>query len=141
MRSTSQKFVLVVATFAAIFTLLASGDKTGGDSKSNKSEAGAGAGAAEGGGPSDDVKIATCATDSLGQLSASLKITNQSSKASSYFVTVVFESTDGSTQLDSTIASATNLEPNQNTTVDAVSFTDAPGGFKCRVTDVTRFAS
>jgi hypothetical protein len=83
-----------------------------------------------------------CGPDSLGQLDATLRVTNHSSKASNYMITVVFESPDGSTQLDSTIAAVNNLASGQKSDVEAPTLKDAPtGGFKCRVADVTRYAS
>ena len=114
--------------------IMASGETTA------KSSGGSGSGGSSN--PAkDDARLSSCSTDSLGQLSAKVTITNHSSKSSNYMVTVVFESSDGATQLDSSFAAANNLSPNQNTTVEAVSFKEPQGRFTCRITDVTRYAS
>ncbi|CAB4890493.1 unannotated protein [freshwater metagenome] len=139
MKAATEKLILITAVVAATVVLVASGEKSGsGDSQSNSPAASS---ATQNNGPNGDVEIATCTTDSMGQLSATVKITNNSSKASNYIITVVFETSDGATQIDSTFAAANNLEPGQNATADAYSFKDAPAGFKCRITDVTRYAS
>jgi len=137
-------WVLGIVGVLSIGVLGASGASSGGASKSNTPSAGGAASsgtAAAGGGASNDVVIATCAADDLGDLKATLTVTNNSSKRSDYLISVAFESTDGKTQLDTTSALVSSLEPGQNTSTDAVSFKKAPAGFTCRVTDINRFAS
>lgn len=139
MKKPAKNILFVVMAGATLFTLIASGEKSG-----TTTTVKSGGNSSQSDGfhePADDVKIAKCSSDSLGQLMASLTITNHSSKASNYLVTLVFESSDGSTQLDSSFASASELQPGQNTTVEAISFKDAPGAFRCRITDVSRYAA
>lgn len=135
-----RKVLIPVVAVGSLFVLIASSEESGGDKASSSgSESGGGGGSSD---ESGDVVISTCTTDDLGQLSATLTVTNNSSKASDYFIEVVFESADGSTQLDSTFASVTNLAPGQKTESEAISFEDAPSGsFTCRVVDVMRTAS
>lgn len=136
----TRKILAPVAAASLLFALVASTEETGGDSASSGGQSG---GSSSGGsGAAGDVSISSCGTDSLGQLEAVLSVTNNSSKSSDYMIEVVFESADGSTQLDSSIAFVSNLAPGQKASTEAISFTDAPAGdFKCRVTDVTRTAS
>lgn len=134
-----RKVLIPVVAVGSLFVLIASGEESGGDKASSSGSESGGGGSSD---ESDDVVISTCAADDLGQLSAKLTVTNNSSKASDYFIEVVFESSDGSTQLDSTFASVTNLAPGQRTESEAISFEDAPSGsFTCRVVDVMRTAS
>jgi hypothetical protein len=90
---------------------------------------------------SRDVDIGTCTTDALGQLSATVIVTNNSSKASNYIIEVTFESGNGSTQLDTSVVLVNELEPGQRTEQEAISFDSAPSDFTCRVSDVERFAA
>ena len=92
--------------------------------------------------PQDDVTVSACKADSLGDLQATVVVTNHSTGRSNYIISIAFENSNGSTQLDTTTVLANNLEPGQRTTQQGGSFTKAPsGGFKCRVTEVNRFAS
>lgn len=137
MREWLRKGLTVAVVVSSGFVLLASGEESGGD----KAPSGGGGGGA-GSGASGDVKIKSCSSDTLGQLEAVLTVRNNSSKSSDYFIEVVYESSDGATQLDSTFASVSNLQPGQSAETKALSFVDAPSaGFQCRVVDVNRSAS
>jgi hypothetical protein len=70
-------------------------------------------------------------------------ITNHSSKASDYTVTVAFESPDGKTQLDTGNAVVAHLASGQSTSTDASSLNSSIRGeqFTCKVVDVTRFSA
>ena len=89
----------------------------------------------------DDVTISSCGADDLGQLEAVLRITNNSSKPSNYMINVAFESPDGLEQLDTGFAIVDTLQPGQSTNETAITFTEAPADFTCRVTSVDRYAS
>jgi len=92
-----------------------------------------------------DVQVTACGTDSsLGtnMIKSKVKVTNNSSKASSYVITVAFESADGTTQIDTGNVAIQNLAPGQSTVQDVLTGGTAPGGkFNCKVADVTRVAS
>lgn len=88
-----------------------------------------------------DVKITACAKDSLGDISAKVLITNHSSKASNYLVTLAFDSPDGKTQLGTGLAAVNDLQPGQKSPQNVASFVTATGKFVCRVSSVTRYAS
>jgi hypothetical protein len=72
---------------------------------------------------------------------ASLTITNHTSKTSNYMVTVAFESADHSVQYDTATAFADNLQPGQTTTTTAESFKAIPASAVVHVAEVTRYAS
>lgn len=89
----------------------------------------------------DDVKIDSCSIDSLTKMpSAKLTITNKSSKTSNYTVQVEFTDASG-TRLDEGMAATNNLAPGQVSKQTAGAMTEASGTVKCKVTDVTRYAS
>jgi hypothetical protein len=90
--------------------------------------------------PQNDVAIESCGTSDFGSVEAKLKVTNNSSKRSSYFIDVSFEGADGS-QLDTGMALVNNLEPGQSTVTEATAFTEADTEFTCRVVEVNRMAS
>ena len=74
---------------------------------------------------------------------ATLTVTNHSSKASNYIITVAFDSPDGKTQLDTGNADVQNLAPGQNTSVHASSLKNELRSqpFICKVADVTRLSA
>lgn len=95
----------------------------------------------------DDVEIKACRVSSnqfLGYEST-VKVTNNSSKTSNYMITVVVQSDDGSTQLETINFAVQRLDPGQSTEQTE------PGGsrdkvvagesFTCKVSDVTRYAA
>lgn len=90
----------------------------------------------------DDVEVTDCGLEpDLGWATATVTITNNSSGRSDYFVTVAFETDDGATRTDEGLASASNLEPDQVTEVDAPTATEAPENVECRIVEVQRTAS
>lgn len=92
----------------------------------------------------EDIKITGCANGSLGGPTATVVITNHSSKASNYIVTIAFDSPDGKTQLGTGNAAVNDLQPGQSSapqTADSLSTTPGPAGFTCRLSDLTRYAS
>lgn len=92
-----------------------------------------------------DVEVTGCEVGEFGNLTATLQVTNNSSEPSTYLIEVVFETRNGSRQIDSGIVSVNELRPGQSTEVDAVGTAipppDPPPGFTCDVADVQRFAS
>jgi hypothetical protein len=56
-------------------------------------------------------------------------------------VEIVFESADGSTQIDTGMVAVNSLSPGQSATEEATGFSEASGDFVCKVSDVTRYAS
>jgi hypothetical protein len=74
---------------------------------------------------------------------ATLSITNNSSKASNYLITIAFESPDGTKQLDTGDATVDNLGPGQQTTTNADSLKSGlrHKKFVCKVADVTRLSA
>lgn len=92
-------------------------------------------------GPRGDVKITGCHIDpDLNFASASVTITNRSSKPSNYIVQIEFTDSHG-TRLDEGTAATNNLAPGQAAKETAQGTTEVHGTITCRVTDVTRYAS
>jgi hypothetical protein len=93
----------------------------------------------------EDVAISECdlATTSTELTVARGTVTNHSSKASNYIITVAFESGGGATQYDTGTAFVNRLEPGQSTSFEAVSFQSEPPptDTRCRLSEVDRFAS
>lgn len=88
-----------------------------------------------------DVKIVKCSRDQFGYLNARVKITNHSSKASDYVVTVAFESKNGSQQIDTGSALVDSLQPGQSTTQDASATRSYGKPFRCVLSDAQRTES
>jgi hypothetical protein len=65
-------------------------------------------------------------------------VTNNSSKASTYIITIKFE--DGATSYGTGNAIIDRLDPGQSTTQDVSSLQDFPSG-TCKVAEVTRTES
>lgn len=87
-----------------------------------------------------DVSEPTCRADeTTGFMEAELTVRNRSSERSNYSIEVTFEGPDRS-QLDTAFLFVNALEPGQSTTDDAVTFTEAPDDFTCRVIAVERFS-
>ena len=94
--------------------------------------------------PADDVSIGECGPATGTRfMRATVEVRNHSSEASSYLITVAFESEDGGRQLTTSTTGVDGLGPDQTTTSEANSFQEAPGGqeFSCRVSRVERFAA
>ena len=90
----------------------------------------------------DDVNSLDCGTpDSLGFINPSVNVTNNSSKSSTYFITVTAESADGATKYDDTVIMITSLAPGQTMTEEGMFLNDIPTGAVCKITEVQRTAS
>jgi hypothetical protein len=86
----------------------------------------------------NDVTITSCTRDADGHGVASLRITNDSSKPSSYIITVDFR-TRGGSDSSADLQGVDRLDPNESTTV-VVRSADAVGaGVTCRLEYVNRF--
>ncbi len=89
-----------------------------------------------------DVAVTSCVPDSGGFAAAKVVVTNTSSKASNYVITVTFEAAGGATQVGTGLASVNGLLPGQKSVPqDVSSLQTAPAGYTCRVTDATRYAA
>ena len=89
----------------------------------------------------DIVSIDCGSPDSIGVTYSKVTIKNNSSKPSDYFVTIVYESADGSMRYDDTIASAMNINPGQSTVAEGMIMEEIPTGSVCKVSEVQRTAS
>lgn len=88
---------------------------------------------------SGDVVLGTPTTDQfIGLVTLPMTITNSSDKRSTYFIELSAESPDGATQLDTTFASAQNVEPGQAAQTDAMFTKTLPAGTVFVVKSVQR---
>ncbi len=117
---------------------------SGGDSGSSKGKSSASAKEIEAdvpNGPEGDVKITSCKVDETTSWpSAELLITNRSSKTSDYYVSVEFVDTSGK-RIGEAFMAIDNLVPGQKAEETAQGLDTIKVKIKCRVTDVTRYAS
>jgi hypothetical protein len=91
---------------------------------------------------SGDVTNLDCgAPDAIGITYPKVTVTNNSSKASDYVITLVAESADGATKYDETPVFITNLQPGQTMTEEGMFTSELPSGAVCKVTEVQRTAS
>jgi hypothetical protein len=97
---------------------------------------GTGLGSKDASGDIDDLDCGT--PDAFGIINPSVKITNRSEKRSNYFITVSFESSDGSTKYDDDIISMMSLNPGQSMTKKGYITNEIPDGAICKVTEVQR---
>jgi len=93
-----------------------------------------------------DVTITKCALDDNEFLGATaeLAVLNHSSKPSSYIISIVFESPDGTKQLGTGTAILNNVGPNQTATDKASTLESdirTAGKFNCKIASVSRTAS
>ena len=89
-----------------------------------------------------DINSLECGTpDAIGMTYPSVSVTNNSSKASDYFITIVVESADGATKYDDTIVMITGLAPGQTMTEEGIFTNERPEGAVCKITEVQRTAS
>ena len=80
--------------------------------------------------------------DILGFRYPSVTVKNNSSKPSSYWITIVVESMDGTVRYDDSFVIINSLGPGQTTTEEGLPFTtDLPSGSRCKITEVSRTAS
>ena len=89
----------------------------------------------------DIVNLECGSPDALDFSYPKVTIKNNSSKASDYFVTVVFESADGLTRYEDSMIVVNSLQPGQSTTETGLPVSDIPTGAICKVTEVQRTAS
>lgn len=88
--------------------------------------------------PQDDVSTDfSCTTDSSGNMQASGQITNHSSKASSYTITVSFRKNGAEVGTGGDLLSS--VDAGASATWTANSLSSADGSFTCKITDVERF--
>jgi hypothetical protein len=128
----------------AVVALLAVGLIAGCGTSSSGGSGGTSGGVTTGLGTKDasgDVTVGAVTNDSMGLSSAPVTVTNHSSGRSDYFITVVLDSADGTTQIDSTMVAVTNLEPGQTSPQTAQFTAPAPAGAVAKVTQVQRTAS
>ena len=112
------------------------------DQSARSSEASGGAGGAAD--EVDDVTLLGCArTDGLGLMEAEVEITNNSSKLSSYWIEIQFESLDGSLLIGEGRGHIENLDPGQTTIGKVTSDRSVDEGteFQCELIDVERSES
>ena len=130
---------LIAVVLGSAAVIASSGTSSGGGSSSgdnNKPLNGLGSSSAN-----KDVKITKCATDDIGDVDAVVKITNHSSKASDYTVTVEYDNKAGD-QIDTGDVFVQNLRPGQTTAKHAASMESAPKrGFTCKISEVQRTGS
>ncbi len=89
-----------------------------------------------------DINSLECGTpDAIGMTYPSVSVTNNSSKASDYFITIVAESADGATKYDDAIVMITGLAPGQTMTEEGIFTNELPVGAVCKITEVQRTAS
>jgi len=87
-----------------------------------------------------DVTILRC-RESRGAMAARLRVTNNSSSPSDYFVDVEFTRGTTTQVLESTPAVVEDLAPGDSVPVGVVSTRRSPRAFDCQVGDVDRLAS
>jgi len=83
----------------------------------------------------DDVEVLACEVTNGGFMSAQLRITNNSSKRSTYIAFVIFAARDGS-EIEKSLAMV-KLDPGESIETSAPTLTDAPAEFDCRVERVS----
>ncbi len=92
--------------------------------------------------PMDDVTLGTCTIDgTTGWPSCAVTIVNNSSKTSSYVVTLSELSADGATKYGEMTATVDDLAPGQSSPQTAQGFNTVPTASKVKITDVQRYAS
>lgn len=91
----------------------------------------------------EDIKVTSCTAGDFGTLTAGLSVTNHSSKASTYAITVSFESADHKTQYGEGADFVSSLAPGQVGNSQALgSGTPPPGSaLMCRLTQAQRTAA
>lgn len=136
-----RRIVLILMLPIAVFALAASGESSsssGDDAKSKGDAKTSSAGAAD---EVDDVKITSCAPNSLNFPEAKLDVTNNSGGPSNYIITIAFESEDGKTKFDDGMAFVNNVGVDQTAKETASGLTEIPEKFVCKVSEVERMAA
>lgn len=146
MKKALSALMLVLALFATLGSADDSDTKSGSSGSSGDSETTAPDDGATDAGQADevdDVVVTACAKDeTLPSAKATIEVTNNSSEASTYFIEIVFESADGSTQIGTGNAAIASLAPDQKKVEEVLSLED-PGDqeFTCTVSSVDRLAA
>lgn len=152
MKKLLSMLLLGLALVATVASASDDESSSGGDSSPTTASSGDDATTTAGGGGAadpgegdevDDVVITACAKDdTLGFAEATVEVTNNSSKASSYMIEIAFESEDGSTQVGTGSAFVTGLAAGQKKVEEVTSF-EEPGDqpFTCKVSSVDRLAA
>ena len=89
----------------------------------------------------DVIDLNCAASDELGFSYPEVTVKNNSSKPSTYFITMVAESADGSIRYDDTIIMINALQPAQTTTESGMFTKELPRGAVCKITEIQRTAS
>jgi hypothetical protein len=90
---------------------------------------------------SGDIDSFDCGTpDAIGVRYPEVKVTNRSEKTSTYFVTMEYESADGSTKYDETIILISSLDSGQTMTEEGIITNEIPDGAVCKITEIQRTA-
>jgi hypothetical protein len=90
----------------------------------------------------NDVQVKSCSNDpTLDTGQPVVTVTNHTSKASTYAITVRVDSADGKTQIETTYATVDHLAPGQTTDANALMSKQIPNGAVCKVAEVDRVAS
>jgi hypothetical protein len=129
--------VIVVASVAGA----GSSEQTSNSGSNSETSGGVSSGLGSKDASADVIDLDCGQPDIIGAIYPKVTIKNNSSKASTYFITVVYESADGATRYDSTIVSSMGLGPGQTTVEEGIVMGDIPSGAICKVTEVQRTAS
>jgi len=90
----------------------------------------------------DDVVFVECTSDESASASATIEITNNSSRSSDYWIEVAFDSADGMTQIGTGRAFISALGPGQRRIEEISTFEEVVDqAFTCRLSSVDRHLS
>ena len=137
-KSRFRRAALVLVLMVAVVATAASGEE---DKASSDGGVSKGLGTSD---ASKDVSAPTIVREGEAPLElvyGQVEVTNNSSKRSDYFVTVVAESPDGSVRHDETMVAVSGLEPGQSSTEKGMFSKDIPGDAVLKVLEVQRTAS
>ena len=142
MQISPKKSSVVLLAVTSVITMSACTSETSGSGKSDsKTDTTVSKGIGSKDASADVTNLECTEPDVIGISYAKVTITNNSSKPSDYFITVVAESADGATRYDDTIVTAMALNSGQTTTVEGPFLNELPAGAVCKVTEVQRTAS
>ena len=116
-----------------------SSSKASGSSQSSSDTISSGVGSKD---ATADVTGLSCGSpDALDFSYPSVTITNNSSKTSNYWITIVYESSDGSTKYGDSTIIVNDLASGQKMNEKGLPVSDVPSGAICKITEVQRTAS
>ncbi len=144
---TLRKFGIAVIALLAIGGTVASGSDSGsqssGDSGASNSASGSGEKQTGEADEVDDVKLTDCGIESVLDLpEATVKVTNNSEKASDYMIEVTFQSKNGKENFGTGDSFITNLKPGQTKTEKITGFDEvSASSITCEVSSVDRAES